>query len=353
MKNMQTRTIEFSAPGVVAVGEEEIATDNLGEWEVIVQNEVSLVSAGTELARLHGLEPDLTFPFRPGYACIGHVVDKGAAVDDFEIGQRVFYAGKHASAQRFRHGQNHQWGRLYTVPDALPSEAAIFGALAGIAMTAPCVTALDLNDTVAVFGLGLVGNLAAQLYHLMGARVIALDPIAKRCELARAAGLQNVVSVAPEEQVAAVVEQSGGKGAHVTVDAVGHSAVIANCIAATALFGQVILLGTPRAPQQDEMTPLWHAIHTNGLTVRGAHMWRFPAAALREAKKTVPWGYATMFDLIVSGKLQIAPLRSHLARPEDAPQMYDGLHRDRENYWGVVFDWREGRSDSQANEEAT
>ncbi len=60
---MQTRYVEFSAAGVVTVGEEEVATDNLGEWEVVVQNEVSLVNAGTELARLHGLEPNLTLPF--------------------------------------------------------------------------------------------------------------------------------------------------------------------------------------------------------------------------------------------------------------------------------------------------
>ncbi len=337
---MRIRAVEFPAKNHVVVLEEPLADSPLQPSEVLLQNEVTLISAGTELARLAGIEPGMGFPARPGYAAIGRVAAAGSAVADFNVGDRVFYAGKHCSAQRFEHGQSHQWGRLYPVPDDLAPEDAVFVCLAQIAMIAPCVTQLDLHDTVAVFGLGIIGNLAAQLYQHMGARVIALDPVPSRCELARAAGIATVLDVPPDQQIAALKELTGGAGAHVTVDAAGHSAVVMNCINATALFGQVILLGTPRAALQGNLTDAFHAIHSNGLVVRGAHMWRIPAMDVREVKKTVAWSYRTLFDLMRNGVLNIAPLRSHCVPPEQAPLMYDGLRHHPDQFWGVVLDWR-------------
>ena len=338
---MKSKYVEFPAKNKVTVGVEDISTENLDPLEVIVKNEVSMVSAGTELSRLHGLEVNASYPTRPGYASIGTILQKGDAVTDFEVGDRVFYAGKHASVQRFLHGQNHQWGRLYPVPENLKPEDAVYVCLAEIAAVAPWVTELDLNDTVAVFGLGVIGNLTAQLYSLMGAKVIALDPVAKRCELARSVGIDTVVDVAPDKQVQAILDRTDGKGADVTVDVVGHSAVVVNCIDATALYGQVILLGTPRAPYTADMTEPLQKVHLNGLVVRGALQWRFPAMELREVKKSVAWGFRSMFDLIGSGKLKVDALRSHILSPDEAPKVYEGLENDRENYWGVVFDWRE------------
>ncbi|MFW6188974.1 MAG: zinc-dependent alcohol dehydrogenase [Planctomycetota bacterium] len=337
---MESRYVEFTGPGEVAVETEEVSTENLGPWEVVLRNEASLVSPGTELARLHDVGGVGQYPSRPGYASVGCLVAAGEAVTDFEPGERIFYAGGHAEVQRFRHGQDHQWGRLYPVPAELAPEDAVFGCLAEIGNTAPTVTELDLNDTVAVFGLGLVGNLAAQLYGLMGARLIGLDPVSARCELARQTGIATALDVAPPEQVEAILELTED-GVDVAVDAVGHSAVIENCIAATRLFGQVILVGTPRAAHECNATPAWNRVHEKGLVVRGAHQWRFPAMPLREVKKTVPWAFGTMFELILSGELRVGPLRSHHVRPERAPDAYEGLRTDREHFCGVVFDWTE------------
>lgn len=337
---MTVTAIEFPAKGQVALVQEHLPDAPLQPSEVLLANDVTLISAGTELARLHGLEANADFPVRPGYAAIGRILAAGAAVSDFNPGARVFYAGQHCSAQRFLHGQSHQWGRLYPVPDGIASEDAVFVCLAEIAMIGPCVTHLDLNDTVAVFGLGLVGNLAAQLYQLMGARVIALDPVSARCELAKRCGIHTVIKVPPDQQVAAVHDLTGGEGARVTVDAAGHSSVLMNCINATALYGQVILLGSPRAPVHGNLTDAFNAIHMRGLIVRGAHMWRLPATDLREVKKTVPWSYRTIFDLMQRGALSVTPLRSHCVPPQLAPQMYAGLRDEPDKYWGVVLDWR-------------
>jgi threonine dehydrogenase-like Zn-dependent dehydrogenase len=209
-------------------------------------------------------------------------------------------------------------------------------------MTAPNATELALGDTVAVFGLGLVGNLAAQLYRLRGARVIGVDPVGTRCDLAREVGIDCVVDVPPSDQVEAVKEATGGEGAQVTVDATGLTPVCMTCVQATALFGQVVLLGSPRAAMEGNLTDVFGPIHMNGLVVRGAHMWRMPVTGDRNVRQSVEWAFATVFDLIARGDLKVRELISHVIAPDGTPAAYDGLQNSPNDYTGVVIDWRHG-----------
>jgi 2-desacetyl-2-hydroxyethyl bacteriochlorophyllide A dehydrogenase len=337
---MLAQYLEFTAKGVVEVKTEEVSAEGLGPMEALIRNETSIISAGTELARLNALEEGLTFPVRPGYGSVGRIEALGEGISDYKVGDRVFYAGKHASLQRFTHGENHQWGYLFPVPEGLDAVDAAVGCMAEIAETAPEVTELSLNDTVAVFGLGLVGNLAAQMYALRGARVIGVDPVKARCDLAQTVGIQEVLDVPPEEQVAAVKEATGGEGAHVCVDATGVSPVVLSCVQATRLFGQVVLLGSPRAPYEVNVTETLMAIHRNGLVVRGAHMWRYPVTEDRNVRRTVKWMLATAYELMLAGKLHVHELVSHVVGPDDAPAAYEGLQNRRDEYTGVVIDWR-------------
>ncbi len=337
---MKSTYVVFPEKGKVALASHEVDTGSLAPMEVVMRNEATIISAGTELAALHSIEGTTTYPAGTGYGSIGTVLAAGAGVKDFQIGDRAFYAGRHALVQRFMHGQDHQWGRLYRAPKDLDPIEAAFVCMAEIAMTAPNITELSLGDTVAVFGLGVVGNLAAQFYQLRGARVIGIDPVKSRCDLARKIGISTVVDVAPGKQVEAVKALTGGAGAAVTVDAAGHSAVVATAVEATALFGQVVLLGSPRASFNADLTPTMRTIHTNGLVVRGAHMWRFPASEVRGAKQTVSWAYQTCFELIAAKKLKVRELASHVIKPEQAPEAYHGLQYDKDTWTGVIIDWR-------------
>jgi 2-desacetyl-2-hydroxyethyl bacteriochlorophyllide A dehydrogenase len=337
---MRSTYIEFPAQGRVEVKEEEIRDDHLEPMEVLVRNEASIISAGTELAALCDTAGNATYPKRPGYGSVGVILAKGEGVTDFDVGDRVFYAGKHASVQRFTHGENHQWSYLFPVPEGLDPVDATVGCMAQIALTAPNLTELRLGDTVAVFGLGTVGNLAAQIYSIQGARVLGVDPVSARCETARMAGIEETIDAAPEEQVQAVLDLTGGSGAEVTVDAVGHSAVIESCVRSTALFGQILLLGSPRGTHTRDMTGMLWDIHLNGKVMRGAHMWHFPVQQTRETQLSVEWNFATVFELIRSGKLKVKELISHVIQPGDAAEAYDGLQNRRDVYTGVIINWQ-------------
>ena len=337
---MKSRFVEFPSAGQVVVREEEIDGSPLVENEVIVRNLVSLVSAGTELAGLTGTEYNAKFPLRPGYAAIGEIIAKHETVDDFSVGDRVFYAGKHASIQRFRHRQGHQWGTLYPVPTDLKPEDAVFVCLAEIAYAGVIATDIEVGDWVAVFGLGLIGNLTAQLYALKGANVIGLDPVQSRINVAHSVGIQTTLSVPPSEQVAAIKALTADRGAQVGVDAVGHSAVVVTAAHATADFGEVLLLGSPRVDYSANLTDLLADVHMRGLVLRGAHQWRIPATGARGVRHSVASALQVIFGLISANKLKVSELRSHRIDVSQAPETYTLLQSSPETTWGVIIDWQ-------------
>lgn len=73
--------------------------------------------------------------------------------------------------------------------------------------------------TVAVIGLGPVGQLAARIARQLGHRVIGVDPVAYRREAAAAYGVE-VVDL-DGDTVTAILDRTDGRGADATVDAVG------------------------------------------------------------------------------------------------------------------------------------
>nr|MBA3846165.1 hypothetical protein [Planctomycetota bacterium] len=201
---MTSLAVEFPARDQVRLITTAVDGSPLKPLEALIVSETSVISSGTELARLRGIEAGVTFPCRPGYGTVGRIAELGPDMGGFAIGQRVFFAGRHAARQRFMHGADHEWGWLFPVPDAIDPIDAAIGCMARIALTAPQVTELQPGDTVAVFGLGMVGLIAAQLYRIRGARVIGVDPVASRCALARRLGIGETIDVAPGEQVAAL-----------------------------------------------------------------------------------------------------------------------------------------------------
>ena len=101
-----------------------------------------------------------------------------------------------------------------------------------------------------------------------------------------------------------------------------------------------MLVGTPRAPFEGNITQAFHSIHHKGLVLRGAHMWRYPVRPDRNTRRSVTWMFGNAFDLIARKKLRVRELLSHVVKPAQVAQAYDGLMNRRDEYTGVVIDWR-------------
>src|SRR5438128_78705 len=125
-----------------------------------------------------------------GYSGAGVIVDKHSTVSCFEVGDRVAYGGEGTG-----HGETISVGEnlVVKVPEAVPFEHACFATLGSIALNSVRIASISLGWTVAVIGLGLVGQLIAQLARLQGAAVFATDLKAQRVELAHRLGADHAL----------------------------------------------------------------------------------------------------------------------------------------------------------------
>ena len=304
--------------------------------DIIIETEYSIVSAGTELACRAGIEGWAPLPHCPGYGSVGRVIAHGPDAKNVTIGQRVLTFGKHAKHTYTDH-------MAVPVPEGLDPVKATFARMAAISIAASRVSEAELGDFVAVIGLGLVGNLSAQLFGLAGCEVIAIDPSPRRREQAKACGIPHVLAGGPDikEQVAAI---TGGRMCAAVIEATGLSAVALDTAPKVAgVQSEIILLGSPRASHTADVTPLLSGIHLalGAASVKGALEWRFPTLAHPQGlyKHSIENNIQQLLRLLSRDKLVIDPLLTHLASPADCHAVYEGLATQKEVYTGAVFDW--------------
>ena len=105
---------------------------------------------------------------------------------------------------------------------------------------------IERDDTVAVFGCGGVGDAAIVGAALVGARtIIAVDRDPVKLEWARAFGATHAVDASAEDPVEAIRALTGGNGADVCIEAVGHPDVLRQAFYARDLAGTVVQVGVP------------------------------------------------------------------------------------------------------------
>lgn len=313
---------------------------------ITVQLERTIISAGTELANFTGLDSDTripgrwcTYPWNPGYGGIGRIMSVGPEAARFQVGDRVYGKFHHASHALMDTDTQY----CVKVSDCVDSTTAAFARMANVAITAFQRANVTLGNTVAVTGLGLVGNLAGQFFRIAGTRVIGIDPSATRRALAEEAGIHATVDptqyVSPDLLGDRLKELGGGSPPRVVVEGVGDTRLIEQSIKLVAPNGQVILLGTPRAPYETNATLMLDMVHRRGISIVGALEWTIPLL-----KKQTP-GYSTesnaelILGLIASGDLRVKPLCSHVVAPGDLNEAYQGLLHRKDEYVGVVLDW--------------
>jgi S-(hydroxymethyl)mycothiol dehydrogenase len=105
---------------------------------------------------------------------------------------------------------------------------------------------VGVGDSVAVFGCGGVGCAAVAGARLVGAStIIAVDLDARKLELALQFGATHVVDASSEDPVARIRQLTGGNGADVCIEAVGHPSVMEQAFFARDLAGTLVQVGVP------------------------------------------------------------------------------------------------------------
>jgi threonine dehydrogenase-like Zn-dependent dehydrogenase len=141
-----------------------------------------------------------------GYCNMGVVMEVGAGVTGFSVGDRVASNGKHAEVVCVPKNL------CAKVPETVSDETAAFTVISAIALQGIRLAQPTLGETVVVTGLGLIGLIAVQLLRAQGCRVLGLDMDPAKLVLARQFGAETVDLSRGEDPVAAAVRFSRGRG---------------------------------------------------------------------------------------------------------------------------------------------
>lgn len=332
---MKTKSVIFTQPKVIELQERELAPVSCDM--VLVKNEFTVVSGGTERAYLLGLDnTSKRFPMTIGYCGIGTVMEVGSNVADLLPGDRVLvYHGRHASHCLVNRS------RLTKIKDdSIDSLDAVFTIIASMGLGGVRRLELELGESAMVIGLGLLGIFSVQFCRLSGANpVIAVDLSPERRELALQLGADYALDPNDPSFKETVMRLTDGKGINACVEVTGASSAMQLALNCAARQGRISLLGCTRV--SDNAVDFYAQVHKPGVKLIGAHNMVRPQVDSYPHCWTHHDDCRAILGLISAGRLKVSPIRSRVVSGLDAPQIYNELLNDKNFPLGTVFDWRE------------
>ena len=263
-----------------------------------------------------------------GYSGAGIVAEKHPSVTSLEVGDRVAYGGEGRG-----HGESVLVGEKLAVkvPYQVPFEHACFATLGSIAINGVRIADISLGEKVAVIGLGLVGQLIAQLARVQGGYVIATDLKPDRVELAHRLGADTALlsGTQLQEQILALTD---GQGVDCAIVAAAAKSA-APCQLAVDICrdrGRIVDVGAV------DLSFPWYEMYRKEIKVLMARAYG-PGSydpAYEKQGQDYPLPYVRWTEnrnmqeflrLVDSGRVQVQPLITHEFALEEAPKAYDTI----------------------------
>lgn len=334
---MEGRRICFPSERRVTWEKIEFDQERLKPSEMLIQTHYTLISAAAEIGLYSGRDWNwaVRYPRYPGYTNIGVVKHAGLDAKGVAVGDLVFTYANHASVARVDVNRDF----YLKVPNHLDPKHALFVRLGSVAMTAPTIADYKPGYWVIVFGMGIVGNLAAQLFRLGGASIIGVDLASRRLEVARECGIPHTVNPDEAHLTSVVQTLTHGRGAEIVVDAIGNAECVIQGLDLLRRGGQVLLLGQIRESSDALASDLIRKIFLKWATVKSSWEWQLPQWSSDQIGSSIEDNSRIIFEMLQDGRLHVEPLISHVITPDEIPDAYEGLINRRNDYWGVVIDW--------------
>lgn len=178
-----------------------------------------------------------------GYSAAGVVQAVGAGVDRFVPGDRVACAGAGQAnhAEQIVVPEN----LVVPVPDGLEFRPASTVALGAIAMQGVRRAEITMGELVVVIGLGLLGQITAQLLRVAGCRVVGVEPDPRRRALTAEGGALAVLDPGDSDLPNTVKRLSGGHGADAAIITAAGAAdqIVSSAFRVCRPKGRVVLVG--------------------------------------------------------------------------------------------------------------
>ena len=282
-----------------------------------------------------------------GYSLCGVVTEAGHGAEEFKVGQLVAAAGNEYALHA-----EYNWvpvNLCAAVPPGVLPEHAAFSTVASIAMHGVRRSEVQLGETAAVIGLGLVGQIVVRLLIAAGVQVVGIDPVEDRCRLAEKAGA--ALCGSPLEEGMDIVLQelaaiTSGRGAdHVFLAAGGST---------NGPVEAAVKLARDRARVVDigkmKLDLPWNAYYDKELDVRFSRSYGpgryddryelegidYPASYVRWTEKR---NLESFLDLVARNQMEVATLISGVFPMTDAAKVYADLKSGELKAVGVLLEY--------------
>ena len=219
---------------------EEIDLPDLQPGEMLTRTLYSGVSIGTESSIFSGARThNGTFPLVGGYMATGVVEKVGPGVEGFAEGDRVVSGGSRLDGEI-----SSIWGghtsrsviaaeRALRLPEGVDPKEAALHVLPRVGLNAMKMAGIAAGETVLISGQGMIGQCFGQFAKRAGARVLAIEPDARRAALSRQYAAVEVFDPFDADLARKVSAATDGRGPDVVVEATASAKLIG---AATAFL---------------------------------------------------------------------------------------------------------------------
>ena len=283
-----------------------------------------------------------------GYSAAGVVVESGC--DEFAPGDRVACAGAGYAvhAEVIAVPKN----LAVKIPEGVSFEEASFTTLGAIALQGVRQAEPLLGESVAVIGLGLLGQITVALLKANGCRVIGLDIDTSQFDLAREFGADEVAtSDAAGEAAVASFTRGIGADAVIITAATGSNGPMESAIRMARQRGRVVVVGAvgmdiPRSPFYEKELDITISCSYGP----GRYDPSYEEEGVDYPPGFVRWtegrNMGAILDLIAAGSLDVEKIITHRFDVQDAAKAYDLVTGEtKEPFIGIVLNYPEGEGD--------
>ena len=317
LEEIKTNMKAAYLPGDSTVNLKTVPVPTPGPGQVLVRTKASTI-CGSDIRAIYrehlGKGPEAYQNKIAGHEPCGQIVQTGSNTKRFQKGDRVIlyhisgcgvcndcrrgYMISCSSPDRAAYGWQRDGGMAeYILADEkdcvlLPDELSyVDGAqiACGFGTVYEGLEKIEIsgNDQVLIVGLGPVGLAACMLAKALGAsKVVGVDTIQERCDIAKEKGLADAVFLSNSEALEHVKSESyAGKGFEKTVDCSGHTLGRQLCIRATRQWGKMVMVGEGGTVEFNPSADIIHdqiSIHGSWVT----NIWRMEELV----ERIVRWG---------------------------------------------------------------
>ncbi|TDI93722.1 MAG: oxidoreductase [Caldithrix sp.] len=285
----------------------------------------------------------LDTPTPLGYSCSGRVVEVGRSIDEFHVGDLVACAG----AGFANHAEvNFVPANLCSkIPEGVDLRDAVLTTVGSIALQGVRQGQVSLGENVAVIGLGLVGQIVAQIIKAMSCKVIGIDLDDSKLKLASDLGSDFVFNGKEELLLEKINNATLGGGIDTVIITAATSSNETILLAGNVLRdrGTIVIIGNVK---MDLPWKLYYEKELNVVFSRSYGPGRYDKN-YEEKGIDYPIGYVrwtekrnmqTILELIRDGKIYTQKLISKSLPFAQAVEGYEMLEGDR-SIMSILFEY--------------